>query len=266
MKIGFIGAGNMGGAILRGYLNSNERFDDEIFVCGRDKNKLEKLKEELGVKIFDNIEDVTLLADVLIIGVKPNMYEDVLPRIKTNYQKEKVIVSMAAGISIGFIESFLGKDAKIIRIMPNTPARVNEGMTSISKNKNVDDEIFLKIIEIFKGIGEVEEVTEDLIHDVIGVSGSSPAYTYMFIEALANSAEKYGMDSGKARKFAAQAVLGAAKMVLESEESLEQLRVNVCSPNGTTIEAVNTLMDNGFMKKVEEGFDAAVKRSKEMEK
>ena len=121
-------------------------------------------------------------------------------------------------------------------------------------------------MDIFSSVGRAEEVDESLIDCVIGVSGSSPAYTYMYIEALTEAAVANGMDENKARVFAAQSVLGAAKLVLESSESLEQLRINVCSPNGTTIEAVNRLFENGFKEKVIEGFQAAVDRSIEMGK
>ena len=171
---------------------------------------------------------------------------------------------MAAGVSIDFIENIIGKELVIIRIMPNTPAKVGEAMVAMCRNANVDDDSFGKAKRIFDSIGRAEEVEEDLIDCVIGVSGSSPAYTYMYIEALVAAAAENGMEPEKARIFAAQSVLGAAKMVLESPESLEQLRINVCSPNGTTIEAVEKLFENGFMDKVKEGFQAAVDRSVEM--
>jgi pyrroline-5-carboxylate reductase len=155
---------------------------------------------------------------------------------------------MAAGVSIAKIEAALndavegsGDAAKIIRIMPNLPARVGAAMTSMSRNANVDDDAFALAKTIFDSVGRAEEVPEDMIDCVIGVSGSSPAYTYMYIEALAKAAEANGMEKDKARVFACQAVIGAAKMALESKESLEQLRINVCSPGGTTIEAVKKL-------------------------
>ena len=150
--------------------------------------------------------------------------------------------------------------------MPNLPEKVGEGMISVSRYCNVDDAEFKIAMDIFSSVGRAEEVDESLINCVIGVSGSSPAYTYMYIEALTEAAVANGMDENKARVFAAQSVLGAAKLVLESSESLEQLRINVCSPNGTTIEAVNRLFENGFKEKVIEGFQAAVDRSIEMGK
>ena len=148
--------------------------------------------------------------------------------------------------------------------MPNTPAKVGEAMIAVCRNKNVTEEAFATAMKIFAAVGQAEEIEERLMDCVIGVSGSSPAYTYMYIEALVQAAQANGMSGEKAKIFAAQSVLGAAKMVLESPESLEQLRINVCSPKGTTIEAVETLFANGFMDKVKEGFQAAVDRSIEM--
>jgi pyrroline-5-carboxylate reductase len=162
------------------------------------------------------------------------------------------------------VASFFDGEPQIIRIMPNTPAKVGEAMTAICKNDNVTEENLQRALDIFNTVGKAEVIDESLMDCVIGVSGSSPAYTYMYIEALAQAACDEGMDEAKAKTFAAQAVLGAAKMALESPESLEQLRINVCSPNGTTIEAVDALMANGFMDKVKEGFKAAADRSREM--
>ena len=127
-------------------------------------------------------------------------------------------------------------------------------MTAVCRNKNTSERNFEEAMKIFTSVGRAEEVDEELIDCVTGVSGSSPAYTYMYIEALAKGAVENGMSEEKAKIFAAQSVLGAAKMALESDESLEQLRINVCSPNGTTIEAVNKLMENGFMDKVRKDF------------
>ncbi|MEA4923350.1 MAG: pyrroline-5-carboxylate reductase [Eubacteriaceae bacterium] len=266
MKIGFIGTGNMGGAILKGYSTVAEKNGDELLAFNRTPAKVKAIAEKYKITPCDSMKQLIDGSDVIILGVKPNMYEQVLPELAEDFSKGKILVSMAAGISIGFIEKYLGSEAKVVRIMPNTPAQVGEAMTSVSRNGNVGDDIYPRILDIFRGIGEAEDVPEELIHCVIGVSGSSPAYTYMYIDALAKSAVKNGMDPEKAKTFAAQAVLGAAKMVLDSDETPEQLRINVCSPGGTTIEAVNTLFNNGFEENVSEGFQAAVEKSKVMTK
>lgn len=266
MKVGFLGAGNMGGAILRGYLSSGKAKKEEVFVCGRSREKLKNLCTSLGVNPCENILDLVDKSDVILLGVKPNMFPEIMPKIAEMYTNDKILVSMAAGVTIESIEGYVGNNAKIIRIMPNTPAMVNEAMTSVSRNSNVSNEEFKQVFEIFESIGKAEEVDEELIHCVIGVSGSSPAYTYMYIDALVESAVQNGMDKEKAIVFAAQSVLGAAKMVLETGIDPKQLRVNVCSPGGTTIEAVNMLQEKGFSELIQSGFQAAVDKSKLMSK
>lgn len=270
MIIGFIGTGNMGGAILAGYAASKVSEGNRLLVCNLVKEHSQRAMERTGgrCEIIGSNTELVDMADVVVIGVKPQVIDGVLEEIADTFKnnKDRILVSMAAGISIEHICSYLGEDAKIVRIMPNTPAMVGEAMTAVCRNGNVADGEFLEVKKIFDSIGSAEEVDEELIDCVIGVSGSSPAYTYMYIEALAKAAVANGMDAEKARVFAAQAVLGAAKMVLESEDSIEQLRINVCSPGGTTIEAVNKLFENGFMEKTMEGFQAAVDRSIEMTK
>ena len=265
MNIGFLGAGNMGGAILRGFVASKKPTDN-IFVFGVNHEKLKKTCAETGATPCTEIEDLVEKCDLFFIGVKPKIFQEVLPKVKKAYTKDKICVSMAAGISIGYIESFLGDDACIVRIMPNTPAQVGEAMTSVSYNKNITEEKLLPVMEILQGIGKAEIVHESLIHTVIGVSGSSPAYTYMYIDGLIKAAIKEGMEPEKAKVFAAQSVLGAAKMVLENNITPEELRIKVCSPGGTTIEAVEKLQQLDFENIVGEGFKAASDKSRLMEK
>lgn len=268
MKIGFIGAGNMGGAILKGYAPAAEANGHTIYVFNRTEATRKALAEEFAaVTACDSAVEVVEKSDVIMLGIKPGGFADFLPLIAEACTDDKIFVSMAAGISIGFIEEYLGSGQPVIRVMPNTPALVGEGMTSVSRNSNVTDEMMNAVMEVFGGIGRAEEVDEEMIHCVIGVSGSSPAYTYMYIDALIKAAVKNGMAEDKARVFAAQAVMGAAKMVLENEDvSPQQLWTNVCSPGGTTIEAVNTLFEKDFHGTVEAGFQAAVEKSKVLTK
>lgn len=277
MRIGFIGTGNMGGAILKGYAKSSASDGNEILIHNKltEHNSVmadamsESGSAKTSIRICNDNRDLTEQSDIIILGVKPNNVDDVLREIAP--AAGKIIISMAAGTSIESMEGFLnegrpgsGDTAKLIRIMPNTPAQVGEAMTAMCRNANVSDEDFALAKAIFDSIGRAEEVSEDLIDCVIGVSGSSPAYTFMYLEALAKAAVRNGMTPEKARVFACQAVIGAAKLALESRETLEQLRINVCSPGGTTIEAVKKLQANGFMNDVDEAFQAAVDRSKEM--
>lgn len=266
MKIGFLGAGNMGGAILRGYVPKARVKNEELLVFGVNHEKLINTCKETGAEACYTIEELVEKSNIFLIGVKPGKYEEVMPKIADHYTEDKICISMAAGISIGYLESFLGANAKIVRIMPNTPAQVGEAVTSVSFNKNICQEERGRIVEMFEGIGIAREVPEELIHTVIGISGSSPAYTYMYIDGLIKAAVSEGMEYETARKFAAQAVLGAAKMVLETTDSPEQLRINVCSPGGTTIEAVNKLMERDFEAIVGEAFVAATNKSRKMER
>ncbi len=266
MKYGFIGAGNMGGAILKGYIESGRVLSKDVFVCDSDPERRKSWQELLLVNTTDDIKMLVEACDVIIVGIKPNGFEQVMPLIADKWQPSKILISMAAGISIEFIEKFLPASPKVIRIMPNTPAMVGEAMVAVCRNRYISDKDMETVFDLFRSIGRAEEVPEDLIHCVIGVSGSSPAYTYIYIDALIDAAVKNGMEREKATIFAAQSVLGAAKMVLETGVSPEQLRINVCSPGGTTIEAVNALFENGFQDNVADAFQAAVEKSKAMTK
>ena len=264
MKTGFIGVGNMGGAILRGYAGSAQGKKDQIMLYDRDRERSEAVSRETGGSMTDHVTDLVRASEVIVLGVKPQVMDDVLEEVAKAYKPDKLVISMAAGISIAFIRKYLGSDAKIIRIMPNTPALVGEGMIAMCPVEGLSLKQLMGAEAILKSVGKVEEVDESMLDCVIGVSGSSPAYTFMYIEALVKAAVANGMERQQARMFAAQAVLGAAKLVMESPESLEQLRINVCSPGGTTIEAVRKLEQNGFMDDVKEAFQAAVDRSREM--
>lgn len=270
MNIGFIGTGNMGGAIAGGYGASEASAGNTLIICNRTGAKSEALAAEIEaggfceVRTAGSAREAAFAADIVIIGVKPLGMESLLEELAPAAAGDRIFVSMAAGVSIASMKEKLGAKAKIVRIMPNTPAMVGCAMTSLSACDEVTREELARVKEIFESVGKAEVVPEGMIDCVIGVSGSSPAYTYMYIEALADAASARGMEPEKARVFAAQAVLGAAEMVLRSSESLKQLRDNVCSPGGTTIEAVKSLQQNGFQDVVKEASEAAVRRSIEM--
>lgn len=267
MKIGFIGAGNMGGAILKGYAPVAAQREEQILVYDIKEETRSGLETEFkAVTACGSEQELAEKSDILFLGIKPNLFGQLLPKIAGACSGDKIIVSMAAGVTIAFLEEHLGQGCKIVRIMPNLAAQVGEAMIAACRNSNVDDRDFAQALEILNAVGKAEEVDEELIHCVIGVSGSSPAYTYMYIDALIQAAVENGMEQEKAKIFAAQAVLGAAKMVLENDISPEQLRINVCSPGGTTIEAVNKLFEKDFEGTVKQGFQAAVDKSIAMTK
>lgn len=266
MKIGFIGTGNMGTAIMKGYINKDASAAGRIFAYDADQKKLDALVKDIKISGCKNNEELVKSSDIIMLSIKPNIYAKVLEEIKGYLTDRHIIVSMAAGISISFIEGCVGKPVKIIRIMPNTPAMVNESMTAVCRNKAVSDEEFAEFYKIATSIGKAETVEEKMIDAVIGVSGSSPAYIYMFIEALADGAVLEGMPRDQAYKFAAQALIGSAKMVLETGMHPGYLKDMVCSPGGATIEAVKVLEERGFRSAVIEAVIAAAEKSKEMSK
>ncbi|MPM77206.1 Pyrroline-5-carboxylate reductase [bioreactor metagenome] len=264
-KIGFIGAGNMGGAILGGILNSKMIDNDHIIASAKSDRTLDKIKSNYNVNVTKNSKEVVEFSDLIVIGVKPDIYDEILEEIK-DLIDDKIIITIAAGKTIEAMEKIIGDDKKIVRTMPNTPSLVGEGMTSLSPNKNISEEELSFVKSIFDSLGKSEVVKEDLIHAVIGASGSSTAYAFMFIEAIADGAVRAGMPRDKAYTFAAQGVLGAAKMVLDTGKHPGELKDMVCSPGGTTIEAVKVLEEEKFRGAVLKAIDSCVKKSIEMSK
>lgn len=265
MKIGFIGTGNMGTAILKGALSSNTVDSSNIIASARNDKKKEEM-DILGVSHTADNKKIAADSDILVLGVKPNIMNDILDEIKESVDDKKIVISIAAGINMSDIENKIGLDKKVVRVMPNTPALVGESMSAICINKNISDNDISRVCEIFSSIGKYEIVDESLMDSVIGVSGSSPAYVYIMIEAMADAAVRSGMKRDKAYRFAAQSVLGAAKMVLESGIHPAELKDMVCSPAGTTIEAVAMLEKMGFRSAIIEAQSACVRKSKEMSK
>ena len=265
-KIGFIGAGNMAGAIIGGIIKSNLVESQNVIASAKTMTNLNKLKDEYNINVTLDAREVVKNSDIVFMAVKPNIFDGVLESVKDLIGDGKIVVSIAAGKSISSMENIIGDDKKIIRTMPNTPALVNEGMSALCPNKNIEDEE-LKIVKgIFDSFGKSEVVGEYLIDSVIGVSGSSPAYVFMFIEAMADAAVVGGMPRKQAYNFAAQSVLGAAKMVLESGKHPGELKDMVCSPGGTTIEAVKVLENEGMRSSVINAVCACIEKSKEMSK
>ncbi len=265
-KIGFIGGGNMGGAIIAGIRKANLVDGSALMVSDKSKEALKRLEKNYEVlTTFDN-KEVASFADILFLAVKPNLFTDIISEIKDVIKENVLIVSIAAGKTIKEIETTFGKNIKLVRTMPNTPAMVGEGMSALCPNEFVSEEEIAFVKEIFSSFGVAEVVKESLIDAVIGISGSSPAYVYMFIEAMADAAVIGGMPRKQAYTFAAQAVLGSAKMVLETGIHPGELKDMVCSPGGTTIEAVAELEKQGMRSAVIEAVKVCMDKSKAMSK
>ncbi|MBR5637311.1 MAG: pyrroline-5-carboxylate reductase [Pseudobutyrivibrio sp.] len=264
MKIGFIGAGNMGSSMIGGVISSGTVEPQDVMASDIFQATLDELSEELGVNTSISNRDVVEFSDVIIIAVKPQYLPDAINGIKDMDFSDKVVVSIAAGQSLAHLKELFGKELKLIRVMPNTPALVGEAMSALSPNELVSEEEIEIVVELFESFGKAEIVPEKLQDAVVGISGSSPAYVYMFIEALADGAVAEGMPRAQAYKFAAQAVLGSAKMVLETGEHPGVLKDNVCSPGGTTIEAVAALEALGFRNAVIEAERVCIEKSREL--
>ena len=263
--VGFIGCGNMGSAMIRGIIDSKVVAPENLIVNDQNVKKMKSLKDDLDIQVETSGNALVKKADIIFLAVKPNVYGVVLEAIKKDFTKDKIFVSIAAGITKVFIENILGDDKKIVRSMPNTPALVGEGMSALSPNNNLSSEEINEILNLFEAFGEAEIIDEYLFHSVIGVSGSSPAYVFKFIEAMADAAVLGGMKREKAYKFAAQAVLGSAKLLLETGKHPAELKDMVCSPGGTTIEAIASLEKNAFSGTVIEAIEACMDKSREME-
>ncbi|MCD7868360.1 MAG: pyrroline-5-carboxylate reductase [Clostridiales bacterium] len=263
-KISFIGSGNMGGAIISGIAGAGLYPPEDILAADPSAASLDALHRTLGIQVTQDNREAAAQADILFLAVKPGIYAAVIPQIRDFVHPETLIVSIAAGQTIAAVEKLFEKKIKLIRVMPNTPALVGAGMASISPNGQVSREETLEIKRIFDQLGKAEIVDEKMIDVVTGISGSSPAYVYMFIEAMADAAVAEGMSRASAYEFCAQAVLGSAKMVLETGKHPGELKDMVCSPGGTTIAAVCTLEEKGLRSAVIDGTLACIRKSREM--
>lgn len=265
-KVGFIGAGNMAGAIIGGIVKSNLVKPENVIASAKTMSNLEKLKQEYHINVTLDSKEVVKNSDIVLIAVKPNVFDGILESVADLIDDKKIVVSIAAGKNIKTIENIIGADKKIVRTMPNTPALVNEGMAALCPNKNIEDKELKIVKEVFDSFGKSEVIGEYLMDAVIGVSGSSPAYVFMFIEAMADAAVIAGMPRKQAYNFAAQSVLGSAKMVLETGKHPGELKDMVCSPAGTTIDAVRVLENEGMRAAVINAVCACIEKSKEMSK
>jgi len=254
----------MGSAMIGGICKSGLVSPEQMIVSAHSTATVEKIHVAYGIRTTTSNEIVASTSDILFLAIKPYQFATVLPAIASCLKKDCIIVSVAAGQNIAAIENLLSSDIKLVRAMPNTPALVGESMSALCCNANVTDAELSVIKQLFECFGKAEIVTENMMDAVIGVSGSSPAYVYMFIEAMADAAVADGMPRTMAYKFAAQSVLGAAKMVLETGRHPGELKDAVCSPGGTTIEAVTTLEAGGFRKAVITAQRACVQKSKDM--
>lgn len=264
MKIGFIGLGNMANAMIVGMLKQGLIKPGEIYGASKTKVTAEKMRQRYGICAGTDNRAVAMGADYLFLAVKPVCFPEVIGEIKDSVDENTVVISVAAGRTMAYIETLFEKSIKMLRCMPNTPALVGEGCTAYARGALVTDTEAEQAEKLLRSFGTVNLVPESLMDTVVGVSGSSPAYVFMFIEAMADAAVLAGMPRKQAYEMAAQSVLGSAKMVLETGMHPGVLKDMVCSPGGTTIEAVRVLEEKGMRAAVMDAMDACIKKSENM--
>ncbi|OCQ20638.1 pyrroline-5-carboxylate reductase [Pseudoalteromonas luteoviolacea] len=266
--IAFIGTGNMSYAIIGGMLKSGFSAQD-IIATNRNPEKLAKVNADFEIRTTsDNISAIKQ-ADVVVLSVKPQMMAELCATFEQHNLdlSNKVVVSVAAGITISRLKEMLSNEAKVVRCMPNTPSLVGLGVSGLfSQDIDSDEQTFID--KIFSATGITTWLTkEEQINDIIAVTGSSPAYFFLFMQSIEEKAKELGFDEQTARQLVQQTALGAAQMAVSQEQiSLEQLRANVTSKGGTTHAAIEFMKDNHLPQTVAEAMDACIARAQEMEK
>lgn len=263
MNIGFIGLGNMSTAIIKGMLRSG-RYTPEQITGYAHSDASARAIAPTGINVCREIAAVAA-AEVLVLGVKPQVLASVLSELKELIRPEQLLVSLAAGKDLAFMTEQLGREQAAARVMPNINAKVGASASAYACSGLVTPEQKQTLVEIFSTVGAMDEVAEHLIVMHSAVAGASPAFSYMYIDALARAAVKHGIPRSQALKVAASAVYGSARMILESDEHPMALVDQVCSPGGTTIEGVMTLQRLGFEAAVHQAVDAVIAKDKTLE-
>lgn len=263
MNIGFIGTGNMGGAMIDGIIASKTVLPQNIYVSDVSEAALERYRKR-GLCCSTNNRETAAHADYIFLTVKPQYYEAVLSDVKD--YAHKVYITVAPGITTGYVRAMLSPTTKVVRTMPNTPALVGEGVTAVCRGAHITDAEYAAVKQLLAAFSELHELDESQMDAVISVSGSSPAYVYLMIDAMAKSGERQGIPYDTALRMAGKTVLGAAKLLLSSEEDAAMLTDKVCSKGGTTIEAVNHLKAHGFYQLMDDAMAACTRRALELKK
>lgn len=266
MKLGVIGYGNIAKALVGGVIKSGYAHPEDIHISSRSFDRLEAEAKDCKFNAYRTNTEVAKLADFLVLAIKPYQYEEVMKEISPHIGANTVIVSVAAGVTLEMMQAWIGQDVKVIRTMPNTPMQVGTGMTAVTPGHSVSEAELSWVVEMFGSVGKAVVVAEGHMEAVIGACGSSPAFVYMMIEALADGAVLKGLPRDQAMTLAAQAVKGAAEMVLETGRHPGVLKDQVCSPGGTTIEGVSALEAAGFRTAVIEAVRRTVDRAEALKK
>lgn len=265
-SLGFIGAGNMAEAIARGVIRSGLYPASELCAADPTPARQQVFKQDLRIPCVADSTEAAATALIVILAVKPQTMEEALHQIKPALNTDTLIISIAAGITTGYIEKTLGGTPRVVRVMPNTPMLVGEGMTGIAPGKNATDADIITAERIFSAGGKTIRTSEDLINAVTALSGSGPAYVFYLVETLAAAAAKLGLPEDQAALLARQTVIGSAHLLQQSKDSPAELRKKVTSPGGTTQAAIESLQNGGLPTLIDNALKAAEQRSKELAK
>ncbi|WKY49146.1 pyrroline-5-carboxylate reductase [Eubacteriaceae bacterium ES3] len=266
MNIGFIGCGNMATAMVGGIIASGLYQKENILCYDPSESARAAIEDKCGIKTVSSNQEVAKSSDYLVLAVKPYLYAKVMEEIKADIKDSVIIISIAVGVSFSDIKGMLGEKIKVVRTQPSTPAFVGESDSTLCPDDKISKEELEDVIEIFRSFGKAEVISEALMDVVPAIASSAPAYTMLLIEAMADGGVLHGFPRDQAYRLSAQAVLGAAKLVLESGEHPAKLKDQICTPGGTTIEAVIKLEEKGFRDAVISAVDACAKKSLSMGK
>jgi pyrroline-5-carboxylate reductase len=263
-KIGIIGTGNMGKALISGLINSGSSIPENIVCSDVRESKLKSIEEEFGITPRNNNLDVVNESEIIVYAVKPQIMAAVLKETGASLDMSKVIISIAAGVPLAAIESCLGKELRVIRVMPNVAASVMEGASAIAAGKHALPEDLTLAKAILDSVGKSVIIEEDLMDAVTGLSGSGPAYIFLIVDALSDAGVKMGLSREDALFLSAQTVLGAAKLLMQTNEHPGKLKDSVTSPGGTAIAGLHTLEKGGLRTTLINAVEAATIRSREL--
>lgn len=262
MKFGIIGCGHMAGIIMERIIDNGIVAKEDLIVSAKHERSRNKLKETYGVRVTSENADIAKEADVILIGLKPQEYNNVLGKISEDFREDQLIISLAVGITMDTICKIIGKNMKIVRAMPNVAAQVSEGVTGYCANEFATEEDIAFAKNIFESYGRAIRVHEEDMEIVSSIGSAAPAFIYILIEALADGAVAEGLKRDLAYQFASQMVLGTGKLVRDSNMHPAELKDMVCSPGGTTIEGVSLLEEKGFRSATIQAIRACVEKSR----
>lgn len=264
MKLAFLGAGAMGSALMRGFIAAQVCAPSDITAFDADTKRLQAMADELRIRAAFNPVDAVRDADAILLAVKPQVVEAALRPLRDVLTEDQTLISIAAGVTTARLEACFAAEVPCVRVMPNTPALVGQGAAAICLGKHARSEQRAMAHQLFESVGLSFDVEEKLLDAVTGLSGSGPAYAFVFIEALSDAGVRVGLARDVATKLAAQTLLGAAQMVLETGTHPGMLKDMVTSPGGTTIAGLHVLEQRAFRGAVMDAVEAATKRSREL--